>query len=144
ECGDPATPCTGLCGGNPNQLPCHPPYCLVSPPIDTSGATGDLYLSFYRWLNSDWYPYMAVTVDIRRNQFDTWANLFTNPSNPPINDTDWKPFAYPISDYKGAAMQFRFCYAVGVDVNVNPFDDDVFQNGNWNIDDVVAADKDCP
>lgn len=53
-------------GGNaPVTLPDpeHGYYYLTSPVVNTVGAPG-LYLDFYRWLNSDYTPYMQNQVQV--------------------------------------------------------------------------------
>jgi hypothetical protein len=119
---------------DPFTAPCHAPYCMVSPPIDTSAARGEIWFSFYRWLLSDQAPFVTSTVEIRENQFDTWHVLYTNPNQNAVTDSEWKHFSYQITDYKSDALQVRFCYALV---------SSAYSAGSWNIDDVVIADEDC-
>ena len=39
----------------------HPYYYLTSPAVDVSAAPGQVYLEFWRWLNSDYTPFMNNT-----------------------------------------------------------------------------------
>ncbi|UQA59539.1 hypothetical protein [Polyangium aurulentum] len=118
-------------GGYPKEFK-HPPQYLVSPPVDTRG-TGPLWLSFYRYLNSDYAPYMRNTVEV----FDgtQWVSLWDSGGAPGVKDQAWTLMSKEITQYRNAAMQVRFGFEVG--------DDGSFIVSGWNIDDVVIANAVC-
>jgi hypothetical protein len=139
-------------GGNEDNLSMTSgPYpmqsCLVSPTIDTSSAVGNLNLTYYRWLNSDFYPYMIDTVDVSTDNGATWAkNCYTNPpaagGNPTVTDTPnvggggWSPQQCEITAQKSATMKIRFCFTLN--------QPGVYSVGSWNVDDVtISAGQTC-
>ncbi len=97
-----------LLGNNISTAPAGP-YYLTSPAIDLTGLSAAT-LEFYRWLNSDYAPYVVNYVDI----FDgsTWINLWTSTTFPGINDTAWQKIQYsvPASALNKANVKVRFGY----------------------------------
>jgi len=110
----------------------HPPQYLVSPVIDTSG-TGSLWLSFYRWLNSDYGPYMTNTVDV----FDgtTWVSVWNSGGPPALKDAAWTLMTYDLTAHRNSALRVRFGFEVG--------NGGVFTVSGWNLDDVTIANAVC-
>ncbi|MRG95133.1 hypothetical protein [Polyangium spumosum] len=110
----------------------HPPEYLVSPVLDTSG-TGSLWLSFYRWLNSDYGPYMTNTVDV----FDgnAWVNVWNSGGPPALKDAAWTLVTYDLTAYRNPQMRVRFGFEVG--------NGGVFTVSGWNLDDVTIANAVC-
>ncbi|XXY46550.1 hypothetical protein WME91_41775 [Sorangium sp. So ce269] len=115
-------------GGNASTAE-HGLYYLESPPFDTSGAAGDVSLGFYRWLNSDYAPFMHNTVEV----FDgaSWVTLWASGASPGINDTSWTLVTHDLTPYKNAATRVRF----GFDVTSSG----AYTIGSWNIDDVFVT-----
>ncbi|MGK3966183.1 DNRLRE domain-containing protein [Sorangium sp. So ce1667] len=115
-------------GGNASTA-LHGLYYLESPPFDTSGATGDVTLSFYRWLNSDYAPYMHNTVEV----FDgaSWVTLWASGGSPGVEDTSWTPVTHDLTPYRSATTRVRF----GFDVTSGG----AYTIGSWNIDDVYVT-----
>lgn len=111
----------------------HGPYCLESPPVDVSSAPGSVYLEFWRWLNSDYTPYMKNTIDA----FDgtNWVNVWASGGSPGVKDTAWTLVSHDLTPYKNAALRVRFCFEIG--------NGGVFTASSWNVDDVVIANKAC-
>jgi hypothetical protein len=112
----------------------HDPYYLVTPVINTNGA-GPLTLSFYRWLDSDYPPFMNDTVEVTADGFN-WQTLFANQSMILINDSKWSFQTLDITAYRSPNMQVRWGYSVT--------QTGVYSVGSWNIDDVLIADTSCP
>src|SRR6185503_6946091 len=52
----------------------HPFYYLTSPAIDVSAAAGPVWLEFWRWLHSDYTPYMDNQIDVWNGA--TWVNIW--------------------------------------------------------------------
>ncbi|MGK4007335.1 DNRLRE domain-containing protein [Sorangium sp. So ce1036] len=114
-------------GGNASRGP-HGLYYLESPPFDTSGASGNVTLSFYRWLNSESPSLMRNTVEV----FDgaSWVPLWTNAGSQRISDTSWALITHDLTPYKNAAMRVRFGFEVVRGT---------YTVGSWNIDDVYVT-----
>jgi hypothetical protein len=125
-------------GGNASTN-LHGYYYLESPTFNTANAPGQVYFTFYRWLNSDYDPYMHNSVDVWNGQ--TWVNLWTTGMFPGIEDSPplglgWTYIEHDVTSYKNAAMRVRF----GFDIQ-SP---GVYTIGSWNVDDVLVADAPCP
>jgi hypothetical protein len=110
----------------------HPHYYLVSPVINTDVA-GPVQLEFWRWLNSDYTPFMQNTIDV----FDgtAWQNVWATGEFPMVQDAAWTHVTYDLTAYKNANMQIRFGFNVG--------SSGVYTVSSWNIDDVVVANAVC-
>lgn len=120
-------------GGNAGTV-LHPYYYLESPAFDTSAAAGPVVLGFYRWLNSDYDPFMHNTVEV----FDgaTWVQVWVTGGPPGVMDSAWTYESYDLTQYKSASMRVRF----GFDITSGG----VYTIGSWNIDDVLVASGACP
>ena len=133
---DPATDTTptadnGIAGvviGGIASTALHGFHYLMSPVIDASDAES-LAMSYQRWLDSDYAPYMVNTVDVYDGS--KWVNLWTTGGSPGIRDNSWNLINYDITAYSNAALQVRF----GVAINSNG----AFQRGSWNLDDFVIS-----
>jgi hypothetical protein len=118
-------------GGFANKV-VHPLYYLTSPVIDTN-VMGPVYLEFWRWLNSDYVPYMKNTIDVYNGS--TWVNVWSSAGPPAVQDAMWTKVAHDLTAYKNASMRVRF----GFDVESAG----VFTVSSWNVDDVVIANASC-
>jgi hypothetical protein len=114
-------------GGNATAS-LHDYYYLTSKTIDTSAYT-NLSFEFYRWLNSDYAPYMASKVDVFNG--NSWVNLFTSGGYPGVQDSSWTLQNFNISSYSNASLQVRFGY--------NITSGSVFTVSSWNIDDIEIS-----
>lgn len=124
-------------GGNASTQ-VHPYWYLESPSFDTSAAMGDVILSFHRWLNSDFAPYMNNAVEVWDGT--SWVTLWESGPPPRVQDSPpvgsgWVFVQHDVTAYKSATMRVRF----GVTVGSAPL-----TVGSWNVDDVVVADMACP
>jgi len=121
-------------GGNVAKV-VHPMYYLESPTVDVSMAMGKLYLTYYRWLNSDYTPYMRNVVEV----FDgtNWVEIWTSGPPPPVQDSPlgWTFVSHDITQYKNPALKFRYGFDVG--------STGVYTIGSWNLDDVKLQDTAC-
>lgn len=123
-----------LLGGNigaPEGL--HAFYYATSPVYDLTNVT-DVSFSYFRWLNSDYDPYMTSQIEA----FDgtTWNVIYTNcciAGNGYVNDNSWTPFTYDVSTIAdgNSNFQVRFSYDVT--------DDGVYTIGGWNVDDLAIT-----
>ena len=122
-------------GGNAATVP-HASYYLTSPAIDTTSptATGSVYLTFYRWLNSDQAPFMVSTVEASADGV-SWTVVWTTGATP-TTDAAWTFQSIDVTAYKGATSRFRFGFGIG--------DPGVFTVSSWNLDDVKVQSMACP
>jgi hypothetical protein len=120
-------------GGNASQSPTHPSEYLTSPPIDTT-PSGPLYLTYYRWLNSDHTPYMTNTVEVSTDGA-TWTTLWQT-GEMYVTDAAWTFQSIDVSPYRSAATQFRFGFSIG--------QAGVFRVSSWNLDQVEVQTAPCP
>jgi hypothetical protein len=125
-------------GGNASTN-LHGYYYLESPPFNSANAAGPVIFGFYRWLNSDYDPYMHNSVDVWDGS--QWINLWTTGSFPGIEDSPpnglgWTFVEHDVTAYKNAGMRVRF----GFDIQSGG----VFSIGSWNVDDVLVASAACP
>ena len=119
-------------GDAPTNL--HPYYYIESPIFDTSAASGQVILGFYRWLNSDYDPYMHNRVEVYNG--NQWITLWTTGPAPGIMDSSWTYQQFNLTNYKNPSMRVRFGFDIG--------SQGVFNIGSWNIDDVLVASQPCP
>ena len=118
-------------GGNvPKSL--HSYRYLTSPAVATAGATS-LFLEYYRWLNSDFAPYMQNIVEV----FDGtgWVKVWETAGSPGISDSSWVKQSIDISAHANANLRVRFGYKIGSTA--------VFTVSGWNIDDVKLITVKC-
>jgi hypothetical protein len=114
--------------------PTHPSYYLTSPVIDTAAGGARLYLTFYRWLNSDAAPYMVNTVEASVDGV-SWAVIWQT-TGVPVTDGAWTFQVLDVTAYEGATSRFRFGFGIG--------DPGVFTVSSWNLDDVKVQTAPCP
>lgn len=106
---------------------------LTSPPMNTAGATGPVILSFYRFLNSDFTPWMTNVIEVWNGA--AWIQVWKS-ANQPILDAQWTYVTQDLTAAKNAAMRVRFGFNVG--------QAQAFKVSGWNIDDVLIASGACP
>ena len=115
-----------IIGGNaPTNVTTFARY-LTSSAIDTA-VTGSVILEFWRYLNSDYTPYMQNLVQV----FDgsTWVSVFQSGGFPGIADSAWTHFQYDVTAYKNASFMVRFGYWVQ--------SSGALAVSGWNLDDVA-------
>lgn len=110
----------------------HPQHYIESPPINVD-VPGSVYLELWRWLNSDYTPYMKNTIDVWNGS--AWVNIWATGGSPPVQDAAWTHVSYDITAFKNAALKVRF----GFDIQSSG----VFTVSSWNVDDVVIANSVC-
>lgn len=103
----------------------HGYYYLTSPVVDASNAGSDLLLEYYRWLNSDYTPFMQNIVEVYDGT--TWVTLYITGPSPGVNDASWAYQAFNISAYANANLQVRFGMRIG--------SAGVYNAPSWSIDD---------
>ncbi|UCD75714.1 MAG: hypothetical protein JSV91_02130 [Phycisphaerales bacterium] len=116
-----------------------PPYYLTTNAIDCSNLT-QVELHFYRWLNSDYQPYVYQTIDVS-NDGVNWTGIWDNGSNE-IAENSWSPHEYDLSDL--ADNQPTVYIRWGHQVASNG----AWAYSGWNIDDIaiwgVEPTPECP
>jgi hypothetical protein len=102
------------------------PYYLIAGPLDFTGYT-NVILQFKRWLNSDYQPYVYITLDVSSNG-TAWTSLFVNGSIV-IADSDWTNCQYNLSATatNQAEVYVRWGYRVV---------GGAWAYSGWNIDDI--------
>jgi hypothetical protein len=120
-------------GGNASTM-VHASYYLTSPAIDTTTATGSVYLTFYRWLNSDVSPFMVSTVEASADGV-AWTVVWTTAAVA-TTDMAWTFQSFDVTAYKSATTHVRFGFSVGNAM--------VFTVSSWNLDDVKVQSLPCP
>jgi hypothetical protein len=110
----------------------HEYYYLTSPVIDTSAAPA-AYLNYWRWLNSDWAPYMTNHVQVFNGQ--DWVTLWASGGAPGVQDEAWEEITLDLTPHKNANMRFRFGYEIAAA--------GAFTVASWNIDDVLVTSAPC-
>lgn len=103
------------------------PTCMTSPAIDASG-TGELWLSFWRHLHTDYFPFVQHTIDAFDGQ--DWQIVELGYANPGIDDQDWSFQQYDLTPYKNPALRVRICYQR---------DDVAFIHAGWSVDDLTVG-----
>ena len=119
-------------GGNVSTT-AHAQRYLTSPTFDASASVGTLYLHFYRWLNSNYSPYMVNQVEVWNGA--TWSVVYQSGFAPGIQDAAWTHVYYDVTAYKSAGMRVRFGFLVG---NM------ALSSSGWNVDDVLVNNAICP
>jgi len=119
-------------GGNADTS-LHDFYYLTSPPIDTVGYSF-LELNLWRWLNSDYTPYMQNRIQVWDGA--VWQTVFQTEGPPGIADAAWTNVAYDIAAYANPALQVR----IGFNIDSGG----VFTCSQWNVDDLQIIGVTCP
>jgi hypothetical protein len=124
-------------GGN-EQPVIHTPYFIESPSVDVAGA-GKVVLTYYRWLNSDYLPFMRNMVEVYDGT--SWKEVWTSAGPPSIEDsppvgTGWTFMSHDLTAYKNMSLKVRFGYEI--------LQGGVYTIGSWNLDDVKIQNTACP
>jgi hypothetical protein len=99
-----------------------------------SAVAGTVVLGYWRWLNSDYTPYMQNIVQVYTGS--TWQTLWESGSSPGVQDAAWTYVSHDVTAYKNPQLRVRFGFIIG--------DSGVFTVGSWNLDDVTLASAACP
>jgi hypothetical protein len=116
-------------GGNEAQS-IHEYYYLTSPIIDLSYSAAPL-LVFWRWLNSDYLPYMQNVVEVFAGK--SWVKLWETGGSPGVADAAWTFIQYDVAAYANPEFRVRFGFRIG--------SGGVFAVSSWNVDDVMIWDQ---
>ena len=118
-------------GGNvPTSV--HAYAYLTSPVVNAGGATS-LFLTYSRWLNSDYEPYMRNAVQVFNGS--QWVTIWETGESPGITDDSWVQQSFDITAYKNSILRVRFGYQVG--------QSGAFTVSGWNVDDVKLTAVTC-
>ena len=122
--------------GGPDGL--HGFYYATSPTYNLSSMTG-VELSFWRWLNSDYDPFMTSQVEV----FDgaAWQVIYTNCCIDDlgyVDDNSWTLQSFNVSAYANNNANFavRFSYDV---TSAN-----ALAISGWNVDDLTVSSSQVP
>lgn len=105
------------------------PYYLTMGPVDCSGWSGTK-LSFRRWLNTDYQPYVYASVQVSTNG-SSWTTVWNNGTST-ISESAWSLQTYDIGSVADGrpAVYVRWGYQVA---------SGAWAYSGWNIDDVALA-----
>ncbi len=115
----------GVVVGGTAQQVTHGYYYLTSPAVDTTGQP-DLSLEYWRWLVSDYSPYMVNQVQVWDG--NGWQTLYQTSTSPGVTDSSWTQQQFDISAYSNAALRVRFGFSIG--------SAGVWSCPSWSLDDV--------
>lgn len=115
-------------GGNAGTSQ-HGFYWLTSPIINTGDILSSLSLTYYRWLSSDYTPFMQNRIDV----FDglAWNTIWQTGPFPPVTDDSWVEQSFSITEYANANMQIRWGFNIA-----SP---GVWTVPGWSVDDVSVT-----
>jgi hypothetical protein len=104
-------------------------YYATSPTYNLSGAKS-VHLTFARWLNSDYSPYMTSRVEVYDGS--AWQLIYNNGSTG-VYDNAWMTQDYDVSAFadNNALFAVRFSYDVT--------SSGVYTIGGWNVDDLALT-----
>lgn len=124
-------------GGN-YANPINGPNYITSPVINLSAASGTVRLTFWRWLNIDWDPFVTDTVEVYNGS--SWVVLWTNATSGKvlITDNSWTRHEYDVTAHKNANFRVRFSHKTGKSGNFLAW----IMSG-WNIDDLSLSSGTC-
>jgi hypothetical protein len=108
------------------------PYYLTTEALDCSNAHG-VHLSFARWLNTDYQPYVSASVEVSTDA-QQWEVVWENPGSASDMTADaWSTHDLDLSAHADgqATVYVRWGYAIG--------EPDAFPYAGWNIDDVIIT-----
>jgi hypothetical protein len=128
HCGDPSSAYTGTNVYGNNLEGDYDRWqmarSLTTTAIDCSGLS-EVELRFWRWLGVSRYDRVHIRVS---NDFVNWYDVWTNPTDSDICDTDWVQSSYLIT---AAAADEPIVYIMWV---MGPTEDNYYPG--WNIDDI--------
>jgi len=105
------------------------PFYASSPVVDLTGAT-EPHVSLWRWLNSDFTPWMVNTIDVYDGA--VWQNVWMTGAAPGIEDDAWVHMDFDVTDHANATFQLRIGYEVLSTAS--------YAYTSWNVDDVQVYD----
>ncbi|MBA3545516.1 MAG: hypothetical protein H0T76_03440 [Nannocystis sp.] len=108
-----------------------PKTCLSSPEIAVPGE-GPLWLTFWRHLHTDFFPFVVHTVEAFDGQ--DWQELEIGYANPGIEDLAWTFLEYDISGYAGPKLRVRVCYS---------HTPEALAHAGWSLDDLTVGPYSC-
>jgi cell division septation protein DedD len=111
----------------------HPMEFLISPVINTA-VNGPVTLTFNRWLNSDYAPFMVNAIEVWNGT--EWVRIFETGGEPGVTDSAWMAQTFDITAYKNSELQVRFGIEVAAEVP--------FTVSSWNIDDFAITATESP
>ncbi len=123
-------------GGNASQAMQHPTRWLTSPSIPVDPAASKVYVQLWRFLNSDFAPWMTNRIEVFDAQSGLWASVWQSGGQPGVADAAWTKQAYEITSHaKGGSVRVRFGFNIGAN--------GAFTVSQWNVDDVAITTEPC-
>ena len=106
----------------------HDYFYLTSPVIDTTTIEAPT-LEFWRWLDSDYLPFMQNSVEAWDGK--AWQVLWQSGEAPSVDDTNWTRVTLDLTNVSNVKLQVRFGFKIE--------NDGVYSAGSWNLDDVTIG-----
>ena len=100
---------------------------LTSPTINAAAYTSSLTLTYRRWLNSDYPPWMDNRVEVSNNGGASWTTIWSGYPT----DASWQTMSHDVTAYASANFRVRFGHTVG--------SSGAFTVSSWNLDDVTLT-----
>jgi hypothetical protein len=111
---------------------------ITSAAVDTRSGPSPVLLEFYRWLNSDFPPFMANFVEVWDGL--EWATVWSGPpaGGPMLAEcSEWSQQVVDVTAFRNEYFRVRFGFVIE--------DPTVRAVGSWNIDDIrIANTLPCP
>ncbi len=132
-CGIPGGGVAGVIIGGNAATNLHPFRYIESPAVNTAGAAS-LWLSFDRFLNSDWTPFMNNVVEVFDGTF--WLQIWQSGAFPSVQDSAWGRHSFDVTAFANSNFRVRFGFEIA--------SSGVFTVSSWNLDNVVISSAPAP
>ena len=117
-----------LSGGYANSMPVH---YLTSKAFNCSNYKR-VKLRFWRWLGVEMNVWDEAGIQVSNDGGVSWHNMWANPYDLDISDTEWVHMEYDISAYADTKSDVRIRWSLGTT-------DSIYTCCGWNIDDVTLV-----
>jgi hypothetical protein len=106
---------------------------VQSPPIDTSGATGSVWLTVWSAIVTQSYEKTTVSVFDGTDWVDVWSTIYGETRD----EWTWSAIAIDVTQYKNPMFRVRFGFEPGDPLAA------ISSPPSWFIDDVTVASDSC-
>ncbi len=103
-------------------------YFYLTSPILNASAVSALRLEFWRWLVTDYPPYVRSVVEVSVDGGANWTPIWAHADAPFIVDNAWNLQSLDLSSYNSPTLRIRFGFKVD--------SMEALAAGGWNLDDI--------